>query len=204
MLKIIDCVQGSPEWLKARLGIPTASNFDKIMTNSGAQSKQRQKYLYQLAGEAVTGEYVQGYKSPAMQRGNELEDEARKLYAFIKQVEVKQVGFCHLDLAGLSAGCSPDGLIGDNGLLEIKCPNMTTHIEYLLTPAKLGDDYWSQVQGQLYVTDRDWVHVLSYYPKLKHVILEVWVDPKFRDMLVDHLSVFTSDLKAAIKKIKGE
>ena len=96
-MKIIDVPQGTPEWFSARCGIPSSSNFDKIVTMDGKPSKQREKYLYKLAGERVSGITEESYTKGAMQRGKEMEDEARKLYTFHTGLEVQQVGFCITD-----------------------------------------------------------------------------------------------------------
>ena len=116
----IDCEQLSPEWYKLRAGVPSASNFDKLITAKGETSKQRIKYMYTLAGESITGEKEQTYQNATMQRGIELENEAREMYELITGQEVAQVGFCMND--NKEFGCSPDGLVGEDGLIEIKAP----------------------------------------------------------------------------------
>ena len=100
---------------KDRIGIPTASNFDKIVTMKGEPSKQKQKYLYKLAGEHITGVPEDTYQNAVMSRGTEMETEARNLYEVIKDEAVQEIGFC----VNGEVGCSPDGLVGEGGLLEI-------------------------------------------------------------------------------------
>ena len=107
-MKKIDCVQGTPEWFAIRCGIPTASNFDKIITTKGDPSKQRTKYLWQLAGEYVAGKSDETYQNAAMIRGVEIEPEARTYYEITNGVEVEKVGFC---LAEGGYGASPDGFV---------------------------------------------------------------------------------------------
>lgn len=128
-MKIIDCVQGTDEWMKHRVGVPSASRFSEIITNGGDPSKSRTKYMYQLAGETLCGEKEPTYQSRAMLNGIEREEEAREFYEFLYDVEVQQVGFC---LSDDGYGCSPDGLIGEDEGQEIKCPNLATHVEYLV------------------------------------------------------------------------
>jgi hypothetical protein len=196
-MKIIDCVQGTPEWHSVRCGVPTASEFDKIITTTGTPSKQRQKYLYQLAGETITGIPEESYQNMAMQRGKEMEAEARKLYELITGQEVTQVGFCLAD----GYGCSPDGLVGNDGLLDIKCPTLAVHVGYLLEN-KFQIDYFQQVQGQLLVTKRKWVDFMSYFPGIKPFIIRVNRDEKFISALKNELYIFCSELKPIVAKIR--
>jgi len=198
-MKIINCIQGSPEWFAAKCGVPSASNFDKLLTVKGEVSKQRVKYLYQLAGERITGISEESYQNGDMLRGKELEPEARKLYELIKSTKVQEVGFC-LD-EKLGAGCSPDGLVRKNGLLEIKCPKLVIHVEYLLAYT-LPLDYFQQIQGQLLVTGREWVDFVSYFPGLRPLIIRVKREEKFLKILKTELKVFCKELKEIVKKIK--
>jgi hypothetical protein len=194
---VLGCDQGSPEWHKARVGIPSASVFDKILTTKGELSKSSQKLIYQLAGERIVGEREEGYTNSAMQRGVELEPEARALFELITGKEVQEVGMCYYDERE-DRSCSPDGLMGDvNPLLateglEIKCPSLAVHVEYLLGK-KLPTSYFQQVQGSLYITGLERWHFLSYYPGVKpfHIIVErdeVWItklDKALEDFVVE-------------------
>jgi putative phage-type endonuclease len=191
--------QGSEEWWEARLGIPTASNFDKIITSKGEPSKQAKKYMYRLAGERVTGICEEGYNGKFMQRGKEMEQEAREFYEMLNDVEIKEVGLCYAD-ASKKYSCSPDGLVGDEGLVEIKCPIITTAVEYLLA-GKLPISYFEQVQGQLLVTGRKWVDFISYYPGLKPLIIRVKRDEEFITKLVRRLNDFCDELDQVTKRI---
>lgn len=197
-MKIIECEQGSPEWFQARCGVPSASSFDKIVDISGNPSKQRKKYLYQLAGEIITGKQEETYQNSAMLRGKELEAEARSLYELTSGASVKQVGFC----LGDGYGCSPDGLIGEDGGVEIKCPMMATHVGYLLN-GELPSDYFQQVQGSILITGRKWWDFVSYYPAMKPLIVRVNPDKKFLEKLESELGIFTNELKEIAEKIGG-
>jgi hypothetical protein len=194
-MKIIDVVQGSPEWFACRCGIPSASNFDKIITIDGKPSTQRKKYLYQLAGERLLGKAEETYQNAAMQRGIELEPEARELYNLVFNVDAVQTGFWIKD----GYGCSPDGLVGDDGLIELKCPTLPVHIGYLLDN-KLPSEYVQQVQGQLLVTDREWCDFVSYYPGLDPLIIKVKPDLKFQAALKTELGLFCTELDAIVGK----
>lgn len=196
-MKIINCEQGTPEWYAARCGIPTSSCFDKLLCIDGKASKQATKYLYQLAGETIIGVMPESYQNEAMLRGKIMEAEARELYCLITGEEVQEVGFCLAD----GYGASPDGLVGDKGLLEIKCPNLATHVGYLIDN-KLPADYFQQVQGQLFVTGREWCDFMSYYPGLKPLLIHVKRDEKFIKALRIELEVFCAELKELVIKIK--
>ena len=198
-MKIIDVPQGSPEWFSARLGLPTASNFSQIVTAKGDSSKQREKYLYKLAGEIVSGEATETYQSAAMERGIIMEEEARAMYALITGENVTQVGFCIADNG--KYGCSPDGLVGDSGGLEIKCPLAHTHVSYLLKN-KLPVEYLQQVQGSMLVTGRKWWDFMSYYPGIRPLILRIERDEDFIESLENELEAFCGQLAEVVKKIQ--
>lgn len=197
-MKIIDCVQGTPEWHAARCGKPTASCFDKIITIDGKRSKTREKYLYQLAGEALIGKQEETYKNGNMERGNILEEEARQAYEFITGNDVERIGFCDSEKG---YGASPDGFTGE-GSLEIKCPTLSVHVGYLVGN-KLPSDYFQQVQGQLLVTGKRWVDFISYYPGIKPLIVRVEPDKKFISILEVELDMFCLELESLIKKLRG-
>jgi len=197
-MKIIQVEQGSPEWHACRAGVPSASNFDMIVTSKGEPSKQAQKYMYRLAGERITGIPEETYQNAAMQRGVELEAEARMFYEMTNDCKIEQVGFC---LADGGWGCSPDGLVNGDGLIEIKCPSMAVHVGYLLD-GKVPTDYFQQTQGQLLVTGRKWLDFVSYYPAMKPLIVRVERDEVFIGKLEEELEKFVSELEEIVNKIK--
>ena len=198
-MKILEFEQRSPEWFAIRCGKPSASNFDKIVTMDGKPSKQREKYLYQLAGEKVSGIAEETYQNAAMLRGIELEDEARKLYEAITENTVSKVGFCLSDCE--EYGASPDGIVGEKGLLEIKCPAISTHVCYLLQN-KLPSDYFQQTQGQLLVTGKEWVDFVSHYPGIKPLVIRVTRNEEFLSALMSELKSFCKELNEIVIKIK--
>ena len=197
-MKIITAEQQTPEWYKARAGIPSASNFDMIVTSKGEPSKQAQKYMYRLAGERITGIPEETYQNAAMARGVELEAEARSYYELTTGQTVEQVGFfVHDD----GFGCSPDGLVGEDGLIEIKCPSMAVHVGYLLDN-KVPTDYFQQTQGQLLVTGRKWLDFISYYPLMKPLVVRIERDEVFLRKLKVELKMFVKQLEEVVNKIR--
>lgn len=198
-MKILEHEQRTPEWFAARKGIPTASNFDRIITTEGKPSKQRQKYLYELAGERLGGIVDESYQSFAMLQGIEREGEARSLYELL-YASVEEVGFCVSD-CGLF-GCSPDGLINENGGIEIKCPLIHTHVEYLLNSKdEVPNDYFQQVQGCLFVTGRQWWDFVSYFPGLPPIIVREEPNDVFQRLLKKELELFCEELNETVNKI---
>jgi len=195
----IDCQQGSAEWLAVRAGIPSASNFDKLITTKGEPSKQAQKYLYSLAAEKVSGIKEESFQSQAMLKGIENEGEAVAYYELTQGVEVQEVGFVLHESRRF--GCSPDRLVGAEGLLEVKCPLPSSHVSYLLEN-NLYQDYLQQVQGQLLVTGRKWCDLISYSRGLRPLIVRVERDEKFLKALESYLETFCNDLEKIVEKIK--
>ena len=199
-MRIIDVVQGTPEWLQAKCGIPSASNFDKILTPSGDISKQRAKYLYGLICEKITKKPAEEYSNANMERGEALEGEGRAFYELLAGKKVTTTGFCVTE-GKFIYGCSPDGLVGKDGLLEIKCPLGVTHVCYLLH-GKLQQDYFVQTQGQLLVTGRKWVDLISYYPGMKPIVVRIKPHRQFQGKLLTELKIFCAELDKLTRKIK--
>jgi putative phage-type endonuclease len=196
---ILDVEQRSPAWFKARCGIPTASSFDKIVTSKGEPSKQAQKYMYQLAGERVTGIAEETYMNATMQQGIDREAEAVEFYELTKDATVQKVGICYKD-EEKKFSCSPDGLVGDKGLIEIKCPLISTTVGYLLSD-DMPSDYVQQVQGNLFITGREWVDFLAYYPGLRPMMICAMRDEVFIKKLETALIEFCQQIETIVKKI---
>ncbi|MGH7238158.1 MAG: lambda exonuclease family protein, partial [Candidatus Saccharimonadales bacterium] len=154
MASLVNAEQRSNEWFAARLGKATASRFNDIMakTRSG-YAASRKNYLAELVTEILTGKQAEMFVSAAMQWGTDNEPVARLQYSLASGNEVEETGFWIHDT--LAAGASPDGLIGKDGCLEIKCPNTATHIETLRS-GKLPWQYRWQVQGQMWITGKKW------------------------------------------------
>lgn len=161
---IKDIPQGSEEWTQLRLGVATASNFNKIITATGKESATLEKYALQLATESTLFSAEPNFKNEIMARGNELEAEARQVYQEETFNIVEEITMFKSDCGNF--GYSPDGLIANDGLIEIKCPLATTHFQYILDD-KVPSDYWQQLQGGLWVSGRNWIDFVSYHPNFK-------------------------------------
>ena len=194
----LEVEQKSPEWYAARRGIPTSSEFGRIIGVTGKVSTAK-SYLYELAGARITGVDKGNFQSAAMARGTEQEPEARAYFELVMGVEVEQVGFI-LDDSRLY-GCSPDGIFGDTGL-EAKCPLIHTHIGYLLAGV-LPSDYFQQVHGIMLILGVNHYWFLSYYPGLPALILDVQRDWGFTAALKVALDDFCSELDEVEKKLRG-
>ncbi len=200
MIVVRGIPQGSLEWLQLRCGIPTASRFDSIITPATRKfSKAADAYAIELITERITGHPIDFDRTDWMGRGSDMEAEARKWYAFNREVEVEEVTFCYTD--DKQAGCSPDGLVGDDGLLETKCPSAKVHIGHLL--GKTNPASVTQVQGQLWVTGREWVDVVSYCPGLPPVLLRYQRWPEFLSDLDACMGKFQVGLQTALRRIEG-
>ena len=167
----LDVIQGTEEWFIARMGIPTASCFGKIITGTGKASTSAEGYRRELLAEWKLGRPLEGFKSEWMDRGNELEEEARNYYGFMVR-PVEQGKFCYLDERKL-IGCSPDAMG-----LEIKCPKASTQVDYLLK-GKMPTKYIPQVQGCMWITESDQWDFLAYHPELESLIVTVKRDDKY-------------------------
>ena len=188
---ILDCDQGSETWFQAKAGRPGASSFDKIITTKGEPSKQRQDYLYELAGERIVGRQTDGYTNHHMQRGIELESEGRALFELIHDVELRQVGLVYQDETKRVL-CSPDGLLDSAGF-EQKNPMLKTHVKYLLA-GKLPSDYYQQVHGSMWVCGFEKWFFMSNYPGMPPLILEVHRNQRWIDELACVMKEFLNEL----------
>lgn len=159
-------IQGSEEWVEARIGRVTASVISDVMAKgrSGAPSATRANLLARIVAERLSGRAAEGFTSQAMQHGIDTEAQARACYTMETGRNVDEVGFVpHPSIA--MAGASPDGLVGDRGLVEIKCPNTATHIDTILTGA-VPDKYLKQMLFQMACTGRDWCDFVSFDPRM--------------------------------------
>jgi len=201
-MRIIQCVQGSEEWFAARLNKVTASHFADVMAKGrgGASSKTREQYMMKLLAERVSGRREESYQNKWMEEGAEKEPDARDWYEWLYN-EVEQVGFVEMTD---DVGCSPDGLVGDDGMLEIKCPKLTTHLDYILKGV-LPSTYKPQVQGQLWVCERQWCDFASYHPDYdEHPLFVVRVerDDTYISLLSAAVATFLTDLTELEKRLE--
>lgn len=200
MIEIFDVEQGTPEWFAARAGVATASEFATVQAKGkdGGRSVTRDKYLRQLAGELLTGEPApEGYSNAFMDRGHDLEDEARRMFAFMRDVEPVRVGF----IKNGRMGCSPDSLVGDNAGLEIKVAIPAVQIERLQR-GELPSEHKAQVQGSMLVTGRATWSFVSYCPKLPSLILDISRDDAYLAQLSKAIDAFNTELDALVQSIR--
>ena len=198
-MQILEAEQGTQEWLDARCGRPSASQFHKLITSSGKPSTQADGYIYSMIAERLMGYSEPVYVTDAMQRGTDLEPEAREFYEFISDVKVQEVGFI-LDNSG-EFGCSPDGLIGEEGGLEIKCPASHNHVAWSIKgacPAK----HYAQVQGCMYITGRKWWDFMSYHPDMKPFIVRVERDEEFITNLAEQILLAVTEIISEVRNLK--
>jgi hypothetical protein len=196
MLQIIECDQGTDEWLRARMGIPTASCFKQILAKG--EGKTRRSYMLKLAGEILTGEPMEGFSNQHTERGHEMEPEARDLYAFMRDAEPQLIGF----IRNGQKGCSPDSLIGANGMLEIKTKLPHLQIDCLLSGG-LPSDHKAQCQGQLWIAEREWLDFVSYWPKLPLHVVRVHRDEEYIAKLAQAVDEFNDELAHMVEGIRG-
>lgn len=176
--------QGSPEWLASRLGRPSASNFGKLVTGSGKPSSSAESYINEMIAERLTGRSKPFYTNEHMERGNALEPEAREAYEFITDLEVVETGFILHDSEEF--GCSPDGLVAEQGGLEIKCPSDSVHVSYLRA-GKVPSKYYQQVQGCLWITGREWWDFMSYHPEMPHLLVRAHRNEKYIEAMAEQV-----------------
>ena len=192
-MKIIECKQGTDEWFQARVGVVTASELKNLMTPKLEPRKRDsdmvQSYLARKLAEKWTGEPLPDLFRPTgeMEQGSIRESMARPWFESERQCDVRTVGFVTTDDG--RCGCSPDGLIGDDSGLEIKCPRMETHVRYLIR-GEVPDDYITQVCMSMYVTGRpQWVFC-SYRPGFPGLIVPVLADARTNDRIANTLGIF--------------
>lgn len=195
-MEVIECVQGSDEWWEARLGFVTSSNFHKVMNKRTG----RGLYMRKVAAERLTGCREESYKNEIMEYGSETEQAARLFYEQANDCTIEQIGFVKRDDW---IGGSPDGFIGKEGIIEIKCPLASTHIENILS-GKMPTLHISQVQGLLWITERKWCDFVSFDPKVVSkpmFCIRVERDKEYFLTLAAEVGTFVGELKAMINKI---
>lgn len=202
-VEIVQCEQGSPEWFAARLGVPTASNFKTIKAEGkdgggSATSATRRTYLMKLAGEILTGQPADNYSNDDMARGNEMEAEARDLYALTRGADPQSVGF----IRNGKVGCSPDSLLGERGGLEIKTCFPHIQIDRLLRD-RLPPEHVAQVQGNMWVAERDWWDFVSYWPGLPMLVVRVERDEEYIKSLATAVAAFSDELDSLVQSIRS-
>jgi putative phage-type endonuclease len=204
-MKIITtCEQGSPEWLAMRLGKVTASRISDLLSKGrgAAPSKMVESYMMELIAERLTGLSKPFFENDAMRWGTEMEGEARAVYSIRNhRFDIDEVAFVeHNEFIGIS----PDGLVGDDGLLEIKCPNTTTQLKRALSD-DYSSSYKAQIQCQLWVTGREWCDFVSFDPRLSgkagYLEQRVYRNEEFITDMKEKAYVFVNKMNELIEKL---
>ena len=196
-MKILNCEQGTEEWLQCRLGKLTGSVAYTIAT----KGKGLDTLCLEKATELLTGIIPDGYKNDAMQHGNDYEAEARSIYELETGNKVVQVGFCE---DNEYVGVSPDGLIGDDGLIEIKCPQDKTYTQYLID-MKIKPEYYAQMQMQMLITKRIWCDYVVYNSHFEKpiIIQRVFPDKEYMEKLAEGLGYGIRRIQEIVKQVQA-
>lgn len=203
-MKIIECEQRSSEWFAARAGVATASCFSSVLaTIKSGEAAERRNYRARLVVERLTGKCVEGFSTPAMKQGTEREPLARVAYEVASGNMVQEVGFIRHD--SIEAGCSPDGLIDANGCIEIKAPELAAHLDYLRDKG-LPPKYRAQVQGQLWLAEREWADFVSFNPdfpeNLQLLVRRVPRDDDYIAQLERAVRLFLDEVEAEVEQLR--
>lgn len=194
----LDFPQLSPEWHAARRGCITASGADKLFGTPAA----RKKYLMQIAAERLVEEKTDSFTGNYWtERGLALEAEARAAIEFEMGSTVRQVGLCVSDVSPWFR-CSPDGLIDEDSILQIKCPAPHTHLGYVLDPKSLAADYLHQVNAELVCTDRTTAFLISYCPGMALAMRVIAMDEVRRAQIVEEIAYALSEVETIIEKVR--
>jgi hypothetical protein len=195
-----DLAQYSEAYDRLKLGIPTSSNFHKIITPQGKPSKQWRGYACVLIAERILQQKIEFYNSPAMERGLIVEADAADWYEFDQDVTTQRVGF--ITDCDQTMGCSPDRLVGEEGLLEIKAPLPHTQVEYWIS-GEVSERFRPQLQGQLYISQRSWVDIVCWHDVLPKIVMRVEPDEKFIKTLDRELQIFNFFIERVMEKIRA-
>jgi putative phage-type endonuclease len=206
---IRDIAQGSPEWMALRVGKIGGSRIADLLTEgrSGAESLTRRKYKNELIRERLTGRKLDTYKTPAMQRGIDLEPMARAWYEVKYNTFVDQVAIVlHPSING--GQCSPDGIVeATNSLIEIKIPNPENHLDNILTGGKQLEQYYDQVQWQLAcMPEKEFCDLVSYDPEmpdhLQGFVKRIYRDDEYIQTMQNAVIVFLSEIETIVNNLK--
>lgn len=203
-MRIVDCEQGSPEWITARLGKVSASRVaDMTARTKTGYSTSRANYAAELIAERLTGQRTEKYTNEAMQWGTDNEAQARSVYELMTDFSVTKVGLVLHPTIDMACA-SPDGLVGDEGMVEIKCPLTATHIDTLLTET-IDGRYIKQTQWQMACCNRQWCDFVSFDPRLPED-LRLYVQRIERDegvcaALAENVAAFCAEADALMERV---
>lgn len=203
-MRIIDCPQGSDEWFAARAGRATASKFSAILSKiKSGEAAGRRNYRAQLVVERLTGKPVTSFETASMRQGTEREPLARDAYMVQSGAFVEQIGFIQHD--EIACGGSPDGLIDADGCIEIKCPELATHLEYLRGTGAPAE-YVPQIQGVLWLAEREWCDFASFNPDfpepLQLLVRRIPRDEKYITALELAVRLFLDEVDAEVEQLR--
>lgn len=204
-MRIINCVQGEPEWFAARCGVVSASRFAAVMaTIKTGEAAERRNYRTDLVVERLTGKPLETFTTKAMQQGIEREPLARLAYEARTGNLVEEVGFCRHDV--LLAGASPDGLIDEDGGLEIKCPERSAHLRYLQQDMEPPEYTW-QIQGGMWITGRVWWDFVSFNPDfpehLQLIVRRIKRNEEAINKLAAEITKFLAEVDAEVERVNN-
>ena len=200
----LDCIQGDPDWIEARLGIPTSSAFKRVITPTGRLSKSRDRYLAELVAEWALGPVETFQGTQWTERGLEMEPEARRFLAFAEDVECSEAGLVYRDESRMIAA-SPDGMLSGGMPVEIKCPMPATHLMWLVGDV-VPREHAIQCQGHLWVTGAPSGMFLSFHgglSPLPPLLVHTRPDPEIQEAFDEHLPVFVKEVLEARAKLKA-
>jgi len=192
---IHDLKQGSPEWLAVRGGKFTASNFGKLMM--AKSTKGYNDLINTVVFERISGTIPEQFQNEWMERGNALESEAIEAYELRTFNSVDRIGFIEMDEW---VGCSPDGLVEDEGMVQVKCPKYTTLVDYLLSD-EIPSEYLYQMQGEMMVTGRKWNDFWAYHPNFVPMLRRVERDEETIAKIRERLSESIKEVNKRIKQL---
>lgn len=205
-MKIHNVEQRSDAWFRLRLGTPTASEFSRIVTSTGEPSKSRSGYASQLASELYAGSPLNAWGGNLdIQRGTHLEQDAIKAYSFSRDVEVEKVGFITDD--DCTYGASPDGFVGEDGSIEVKCVNAEKHAAIILRYRKKGDtppDHVQQTQGALLISGRKWVDLVFYHAALPMLVVRQYPIPAVQTGLLHGIAELLEERDEILKALQAQ
>ena len=211
-MKHYHCVQGKDEWLRLRMGKPTASEFDRLITPAKKETKTgeilgwqptkgetRRNYAIYLITELILDMPLSGANTASMQHGTAWEQNARAAYEASMGVDVVECGFCTNDEG--TYGASPDAFVGEDGSLELKSPaKPEIHVARMVNPDVLVEEYFVQTQGQLFVTEKKWTDLVSHFGGLPMVRVRVVPDPEFQTRLGVAVRQFCAEVSDLVER----
>jgi hypothetical protein len=199
-IEIFNCEQGSPEWFAARCGVPTASEFHSIMSKGrgGKPSATRRAYMIKLAAEIISGKSAESFSTIHTRRGHEMEGDARDWYAMQYDVDPVEVGF----IRNGAKGYSPDSLVGERGLLEIKSklPELWATV---VEGGEFPPEHWAQCQGGLWVAERQWIDIVVWWEGLTPFVKRAHRDELYIATLAKEVAEFNAELAETVEAIRS-